>query len=203
MDTGDPDRAIDTFTRALAIDPTLAMAYCNRASAFTARGRLNEAVADLKQAVALDPQSPPFHSNLALAYSRLGDYGKAIAYLEQTAALDPGMGSVFNNLAWLLATCPDAKFRDGQRALTAATMACKLSDWKDPVSLDTFAAACAEAGDFNAAVKWEQNAIAQPGLSPGDLGDAQKRLALYQAHKTYTEDPRTAPSTPSIQNTSH
>ena len=128
----------------------------------------------------------------AHAQAKLGAYANAISDCENAIKLKADLGEAYNNLAWILATCPLAKYRDGKRALAEATVACKLSLWKDPISLDTFAAACAQAGDFTGAVKWEQEALAQPGLSPGDSADAQKRLALYQAHKTYQEVPQTS-----------
>ena len=40
-----------------------------------------------------------------------------------------------------------------------ATKACKLTGWKNPNYLATLAAAFAEAGNFDDAVKWEEKAI--------------------------------------------
>ena len=56
------------------------------------------------------------------------------------------------NLASLLATCEKKSVRDAKRAVEAATIACKLTNWGDD-SLDTLAAACAEARDFKSAVR--------------------------------------------------
>ena len=44
---------------------------------------------------------------------------------------------MLNELAWLQATCPEAKARDGKQAVEHATRACELSAWKEAAFLDT------------------------------------------------------------------
>ena len=125
------------------------------------------------------------------------EYDKAIADYDQAIALDPKFAMAYNRRAWLWATCPDEKYRDGKKAVESATRACELTDWKDADSLNTLAATCAEAGDFDTAVKWEEKAL---GLLAKDDEPSRKdydaRLTLYQAKKPYREarsaDPKLA-----------
>ena len=48
----------------------------------------------------------------------------------------------------MLATSPDAKLRNGRRAIELATRACELTKYKAAYILSTLAAAYAETGDF-------------------------------------------------------
>ena len=81
--------------------------------------------------------------------------------------------------AWLRATCPNPALRNGQQAVVDAKAACNLTLWDDWDYIDTLAAAYAEAGDFDAAIKSEQKAISKTP-DPDKIKGAQQRLALYQ-----------------------
>ncbi len=92
-----------------------------------------------------------------------------------------------------MAACPEPKFRDGKRAVQFATRACELTHWQIPVVLDTLAAAQAEAGDFDAAVKWQLRAI-ELLRDERQKADHRSRLALYRAKRPYHQvAPRPAP----------
>jgi tetratricopeptide (TPR) repeat protein len=117
-----------------------------------------------------------------------GEYDPAIADYTEAIRLDPGQATPFSSRAWLWATCPEARYRDGKRAVASATRACELSGWTDAYHLDTLAAASAEAGDFAKAVAHQRKANA---LYPSDEDrrKGEARLALYQGGKPYREEP--------------
>jgi hypothetical protein len=74
----------------------------------------------------------------------------------------------------------------GKRVIEGATRACELSGWKGATALDLFAAAPAEAGDFDAAVKWRPKANVLYA-DAGDKAKGDRLLKLDQDKKLYRE----------------
>jgi tetratricopeptide (TPR) repeat protein len=54
-EAGDLDRALADFNRAIALDPSSALAYFCRGSILVAKGRFDEAITDFDRAVELEP----------------------------------------------------------------------------------------------------------------------------------------------------
>ena len=121
-----------------------------------------------------------------VAWEFKGEYDRAIADYNEVIRLDPNLAMAYSNKAWLLATCADAQYRDGAKAVELATKACELTNWQSADCLGALAAAHAESGDFDKAVHWQTKAVdlAPASGKPG----YQHSLNLYRAGKPYTNE---------------
>jgi tetratricopeptide (TPR) repeat protein len=153
----------------------------------------------------------------AIIYRITGNYGAALRDLNALTKVtyqttNPyGMALALNWRAEIHAVCPDSSFRDGKAAVEDAKRACDMSKWKYADYIDTLAAACGESGDFDSAVRYEQQAIdlnrsgkddsiQKTGDPGGDklaaemaktaqqaLPAYRHRLELYKQHHPYHE----------------
>ena len=65
-----------------------------------------------------------------------------------------------------------------------AKAACSIVAWKDEDMIDTLAAAYAETGDFDSAVRYAQQALAIKDISPRVVKKIQGHIALFQRHQS-------------------
>jgi len=146
-------------------------------------GREKEAVPYLRHALKLSPNLAKAHGWLGSLLSRQGDYREALSHLEMALKANPGDHGIALNLAWMLATCPDPAYRDGKRAVVIAERVVASTPGDHADTLDCLAAAYAEAGRFDQAVRTAQRALL---LRPANARAAfQGPLRLYQAGKPF------------------
>lgn len=182
------DRALADYIEAIRLDPKYAVPYNNRANISYRKKENVRALADYDEAIRIDP-------NYALAYRNRAhfhhherrDFAKAIADLTEALRIEPDDHVSQNAKAWLRAVCPDAKHRNGKEALALARRACEQTRWKVPHCLGTLAAAYAELGQFDEAVRWQSKALESPAYQKEYGEAARKCLELYKARKPYRE----------------
>jgi len=180
---GQDEEAVAEYSLAIEKDSHLLEAFVNRGNTFFRQKKFQKALTDYDRAVALRPDLPTFVYYRGLCRMRLGDYLGALQEFERTLQLDNQYVDAYDHLAWIMATCPKSRFRDGQRAVRYAQTACKISGRTNYRYLMTLAAAYAEQGQFDAAVHEQRLAIE---LAPPDERPLlRESLSQYRHRKAY------------------
>jgi Flp pilus assembly protein TadD len=195
---GDWASASTHYSEAIRIDPRNHFAHNGLGVALAATGRPEGAISHFGMALGIAPDYAEAHNNLGNALVAKGRTDEAKACFQKALAIQPEHVESLNNLARLLATCPDAKVRDGAEAVKLAEKADRLCGGKRADVLDTLATAQAEAGHFSEAVATAKKAaeLAAKGKDKKFAGKLRQRLALYEASKPFRQPPPVAPAAP-------
>jgi protein O-mannosyl-transferase len=186
---GDAEAAMTHYRNCLRMNPADEQAHYNLGRLLRKQGHLNEAAEQYETAIQLNPRDVAALLNLANVRSQLGQQAEAMALFERALQLDRQSVEALNNLAWILATNPDPKLRDGARAVQLAERACNLTGFKQTAIVGTLAAAYAEAGRFTEAVATAEKAcaLAEKSGETELLKKNQELLGLYKEGKAYVE----------------
>lgn len=178
------DDAIADYTLAIKLDPKW-FDYFGRGLAYKAKGQANEALANFDSAIALNAHevAPYLYRGVVL-----NSQGKTVAAQTDFTKVVTANPRNLNDWAWFLATASTPAYRDGAAAVQFATRACDGTSWKDPLLLDTLAAAHAQDGQFEKAIKWQTAAIDAMPIKFKGRDDFQKRLAMYQQNRPFHDD---------------
>jgi serine/threonine protein kinase/Flp pilus assembly protein TadD len=175
------------FREAIRLDWHDPFAHLNLALSLAKQGKYDEADESCRNAMSLKSSDPyPYHWLGGFLMER-GKYAQAAATFEQgiaAAASDRELKHLKNELAWLLSTAPLDEVRDGKRAIELATQACQISNNKDHRFLDTLAAAYAETGEFEAAIRWSNSAIERT-TNNAYREEYAKHLEAFQSGKPW------------------
>jgi tetratricopeptide (TPR) repeat protein len=185
------DKAISDFNRAVEINPKAAAQgriYFERGGAYAMKGQYDNAISDYTKAIEIDSKNADAYYLRGSTYRDRGRYEKAISDFTKAIEIDPGHAATYNTLAWLLATCPDAAYRNGAKAVKLAKKAAELK--RSFTILDTLAAAYAEAGRFEEAILTQQEVIdllKKEVKRKETLDQSIERLKSYESHKPWRE----------------
>ena len=106
----------------------------------------------------------------AISFQR-GNVSAALAAWREAVRIDPNRVQNLNRLAWVLATAPAGRGRNGAEAVELAERAAQLAGGRQASVLRTLAAAYAAAGRYPDAVKAAGDALALPSAPRRPLND--------------------------------
>jgi len=181
------NEAMTDFQRSIELDSTLVAGQIGLGRISHMLGRLEESLQHVSKAVELDPGNADILCSRADLRADMGQYGDAMVDYARAIDLDSECAHAYRNGAWLLATCPEEQFRDGENALLGAQRAIEFGYGDRHVALDTLAAALANLGQFEEAIEPLQEAIE---LAPWKARVAYRdRLRLYEEQTAFRTQP--------------
>ena len=185
--SSDLERAQTEYQRACSLDPKLLHAQLGLGRVYHLLGSKEEALDCFNRAVELEPDKADIVCSRADLLADMGRYRDALADYARTIDISPEFAHAYRNGAWLLATCPDRRFRDPPNAVRGAQRALDFGYGDRHVALDTLAAAQASTGDFDQATETLQEALK---IAPHEARYVYRsRLQRYQAHRPFFTEP--------------
>jgi tetratricopeptide (TPR) repeat protein len=180
--------ALGHLQKALESNPNSVVTHTNFGYALLQIGRVNESLAHLQKALDINPNSTAAHSNLANTLLQLGRVDEAVSHLQWVLVVDHHDAEAQKNMAWVLATCPETRIRDGAKAVELAERA-NQAERRNPIMGATLAAAYAETGRFGDAIKTAENAL-HLAVDSGSVALAERiraQIALYRAGQPFRD----------------
>jgi tetratricopeptide (TPR) repeat protein len=179
------DDALKDINTCIFLDKEFPSAFRLRGQIYFGKNDYAHSISDFTEAIRIDSKDVDAFGGRASAFEEKGDYANAIKDYTKVMELSPKTGQGHVWLGTLYATCPEAKFRDGKKALELAKQACEITDWKDHFCLETLAAAYAELCEFEEAVKWQKKVLDDDSLPDVLRTKAKDRLQLYKDQKPF------------------
>jgi len=155
FEEGDYELAIRYFS--VEIDQTpLPTLYYYRGVAYDMSGHPNEAIADFSRCIDADSNHTWAMYSRGVTYQKLEKWEPAFADVRRAYEIDPGDFRIANVYARMLATSPVQAHRNSELAVKVAMHGCKLTNWEDPICVQTLADAYREAGNVAKAKEYDR-----------------------------------------------
>lgn len=94
----------------------------------TYSGTANEAIVEYSHEIEQGDPSGSYHAQRAAAWHSIGEYFRATSDYQEAIRIEEAESDRHLGFAHFLATCPDARFRDGERAVDEAILFFEIAD---------------------------------------------------------------------------
>ncbi len=186
---GRPDAAEKRYRVAVELAPGDAAAWTELGLVRLRLGRFEETTEACRKALAIDADHSAATRALARALDHLNKTADAVECLQTALARAPHDPGLAGDLAWILATSEEQAVRDGKEAVRLAERVVGDPRRRNAATLDTLAAAFAEVGRFDDAVRVmdEVLALARSSNPPGSavIERYHRRQELYRTQRAY------------------
>lgn len=180
---GELEKAVADLSEVLRITPDDAKAQCERGQVYKLLGKPDLAERDFTAVIERSPKSLEGRALRALLYLNEGRWIECLRDGDRMLELKPDMSEALSMQALVLAMAPDPTIRDGKRAVAKGTRACELTQWQDWQNMSHLASAHAESGEFQAADKVLQRALAIKDLPESAVNQLQRMRLQYARGK--------------------
>jgi len=109
VERGDIDKAIETFTQVIKLDPSFAEAWNKRATLHFLAGDLRKSLADCDEVLKRNPQHFGALAGYAQIHVQLENYEKALDYARRAVAVNPNLEGTRELIEALEATIAERK----------------------------------------------------------------------------------------------
>ena len=182
-EAGRTEEAMREFQIALQLAPDSAATHANFANLLAKQHARDEAMAQYSEALRLNPGFVEAHYHIASLLLQEGRTEEAAAHDIAALQVKPDYVPAMVSLAWIYATDRGkAATQNAAEAVRLAEQACRISGCKESGELDTLAAAYANTGRFEEAVKTGEEAfsIAKAAGENGFADSVRARIDLYK-----------------------
>lgn len=178
-------QAIRDYSRAIELTDSDPQYYNSRGHCQFMLENYEDAIVDYRRAVELGTDSAVYHTDLADALQFTCKWKEAAELYRQAVAINGQYARAYQNAAWMMATCPDKKYRNTELALSSAKKAMELEAAPTMRAFDTLAAAYAANGKMPDAVKYQKRAVQL--AAEGERDEVQQRLSMYERGVAYVQ----------------
>jgi len=186
-DAGQLNEAIPLYEQAVKADSELSELHYNLALAYRKAGRFNDAIQQFRTAIELKPSLADGYLELGRTFANNHQFADAIKTFRRGLEVEPRHMVMGNEMAWLMATVPDAQLRNAPQAIQIGERLAELTSRKEPRPLATLAAAYADSGRFDDAVRTATEALglATAQDSTNLVAEIEVELQAYRQGKPY------------------